>query len=79
MNNSNFNKFSSNALGAIFMMLSMAGFVFNDALMKLVADTVPLFQAILVRGIFACCFMTLLCWYMGAFKVEGGVINALPL
>ena len=77
MNTPSFNRFSSNALGAIFMMLSMAGFVFNDALMKLVADEVPLFQAILVRGIFACCFMVLLCTYMGVFRVEGGVINAL--
>lgn len=68
---------SANALGATFMMLSMAGFVFNDALMKLVAGQVPLFQAILVRGVFACCFMALLCTYMGAFKVEGGPINAL--
>ena len=59
------------------MMFSMAGFVLNDALMKLVAGQIPLFQAILVRGVFACCFMTLLCTYMGAFKVEGGVLNAL--
>ena len=33
---------SSNALGAIFMMLSMAGFVFNDTLMKLVAGDTAL-------------------------------------
>ncbi|MEP1207971.1 MAG: DMT family transporter [Rhizobiaceae bacterium] len=69
--------FSANAMGAIFMMFSMAGFVFNDAFMKLVAGQVPLFQAILVRGIFAICLMTLLCVYMGAFRVEGGVFNAL--
>lgn len=68
---------SANALGAIFMMLSMAGFIFNDTLMKLVASDLPLFEAILVRGIFACFFMTCLCAYMGAFKVEGGIYNAL--
>ena len=59
MHSSSFSNISSNALGAIFMMLSMAGFVFNDALMKLVADEVPLFQAILVRGVFASCFMVM--------------------
>ena len=68
---------SSNALGAIIMMLSMSGFVFNDTLMKLVASDLPLFQAILVRGVFACVFMTILCTYMGAFKVEGGIFNTL--
>ena len=77
MHSSSFSNISSNALGAIFMMLSMAGFVFNDALMKLVADQVPLFQAILVRGVFASCFMVMLCSYMGVFKLDGGVINAL--
>ncbi len=68
---------SANALGAIFMMLSMFGFVFNDALMKLVAHELSLFQAILVRGIFACIFMVVLCQWMGAFRVKGGVVNAL--
>lgn len=68
---------SSNALGAIFMMLSMAGFVFNDTLMKLVAGELSLFQAILIRGVFACLFMTLLCAYMGVFRVEGGVFGVL--
>lgn len=70
-------KLSSNALGAIFMMLSMAGFVFNDTLMKLVAGELSLFQAILIRGVFACFFMILLCAYMGVFKVEGGVFGVL--
>ena len=68
---------SSNALGAIFMMLSMVGFVFNDTLMKLVANDLSLFQAILIRGIFACFFMILLCAYMGVFKVEGGIMHVL--
>ncbi len=77
MNKPSAQNFSSNALGAIFMMLSMAGFVFNDTLMKLVSTDLSFFQAILVRGIFATSFMTLLCAYMGAFKVEGGIFNAL--
>ena len=70
-------RFSPNSLGAIFMMLSMAGFVLNDTLMKLVAHDLPLFQAILVRGVFACGLMAVLCWWMGVFKVKGGVVAAL--
>jgi drug/metabolite transporter (DMT)-like permease len=71
------NSLSSNALGAIFMMLSMAGFVLNDTMVKLVAGDLSLFQAILVRGVFASCFMALLCAFMGAFRVPGGIAKAL--
>lgn len=69
--------FSANTLGAIFMMLSMAGFVLNDTLMKLVAGQLSLFQAILIRGVFACFFMALLCQVLGAFRVKDGILNAL--
>ncbi len=68
---------SGNSLGAIFMMASMAGFVLNDALVKIVLVDLPLFQSILIRGIFACSLMAILCWKMGAFRVEGGAIPAL--
>lgn len=77
MNFPNRHNASANALGATFMMLSMAGFVFNDMFMKLVAHELSLFQAILVRGVFACIFMIVLCRWMGAFSVKGGVVNAL--
>ncbi|MGI9367041.1 MAG: DMT family transporter [Rhizobiaceae bacterium] len=73
--------FSANSLGAIFMMLSMAGFVLNDTLIKLVAGQLSLFQAILIRGVFACVFMAMLCYALGAFRVSsdggGGVWRAL--
>jgi len=49
------------------MMGAMAGFVFNDALMKLVMEDVSLFQAILVRGLFASSFMAVMCLTMGGF------------
>ena len=68
---------SSNSLGAIFMMLSMAGFVLNDTFMKMVAGELGLFQAILVRGVFACILMFALSFYMGAFRIEGGMRQAL--
>lgn len=50
------------------MMGSMAGFVLNDTLMKLVLEDVSLFQAILVRGLFATAFMAALCWFMGSLS-----------
>ena len=59
---------SANALGALFMMGAMAGFVLNDTLMKLVLEDVSLFQAILIRGLFATTFMALLCLAMGGFS-----------
>lgn len=49
------------------MMCSMASFVVNDTIMKLVLQDVPLFQAIVVRGIFAVSFLALLCWQQGLF------------
>lgn len=63
---------SANSRGAIFMMLSMAGFVFNDALMKLVLVDIALFQAIFVRGIFSTLLMVILCWRLGALRLRGG-------
>jgi drug/metabolite transporter (DMT)-like permease len=59
---------STNALGAVFMMGSMAGFVINDTLMKIVLNDLGLFQAILIRGLFATAFMVLLCWAMGSLS-----------
>jgi hypothetical protein len=48
-----------NARGAAIMSLSMAGFVLNDALVKLSFDTLPIYQAILIRGVFATLLLTL--------------------
>jgi S-adenosylmethionine uptake transporter len=42
---------SPNLKGALYMTLSMAGFTLNDACVKLVAETVPLFQIVFLRGI----------------------------
>lgn len=64
-------KLSPNALGATVMMISMAGFVLNDALVKLVLTDIGVFQSIVVRGIFACSLMAILCWKTGAFDNSG--------
>lgn len=70
---------SANALGAIFMMGSMAGFILNDTLMKLVLVDVSLFQAILIRGLFATAFMAILCLIMGSLssvsKIKDNLTN----
>ncbi|MEM7044633.1 MAG: DMT family transporter [Pseudomonadota bacterium] len=53
---------NDNSRGAVFMMMSMAGFIVSDTIMKLVAADLPLFQAIFLRGIFVALLMVLLAW-----------------
>jgi len=48
---------SDNARGAIFMMVSMAAFVCNDTIVKVVSADLPLFPTIFLRGIFASAFL----------------------
>jgi len=60
--------FSDNVRGAIFMMLSMAGFVLNDTLMKSMSADIPMFQAIFLRGIFATLLMGCLAWWQRALS-----------
>ena len=43
-------RFSDNVQGAIFMAVSMLGYVVNDALIKLTFDDLNLYQAIFLRG-----------------------------
>lgn len=57
---------SDNARGALFMSLSMVAFVTNDTLMKTIADQVPMFQVIFIRGIFACAMVIAMAYAMGA-------------
>ncbi len=42
---------SPNLRGALYMTLSMAAFTANDACVKLVAETVPIFQIVFLRGL----------------------------
>lgn len=60
--------FADNLRGAGFMSASMLGFACNDALMKLLAPDVGLFQAILVRSLFAMALIGALAWRFGAFS-----------
>lgn len=44
---------SDNARGAVYMAVSMAAFTLNDTAMKAATQTLPLFQAIALRGVLA--------------------------
>ena len=47
------------------MSLSMAGFVLNDTMIKIVSEDLSLFQAIFLRGLFATAFLALIAWHQG--------------
>jgi len=63
---------SQNLRGSLFMMASMAAFVFNDTSMKALSDELPLFQAIFLRGIATSLMMFALA------KLSGGLKFTLP-
>jgi len=55
-----------NMKGAIFMMVSMAGFVLNDTMIKLVSGDLLMFQTIFLRGVLATVLIALLAHNKGA-------------
>lgn len=57
---------SSNNAGALFMMVSMAGFTINDALVKLASTAMNMGQVMLIRGCFATALIALVAWHAGA-------------
>ncbi len=61
---------SDNLRGAFFMSLAMAGFVLNDTFVKLVSDEVPLFQAVLIRGIMVSTMLAGVALYRGVLSVK---------
>ncbi len=66
--------------GALYMVLAMAGYVFNDAMMKLVANDLSLFQAVLLRGIMVSVLLGLFAWSRGDFaKVRTSLSRPLLL
>ncbi|WP_431298411.1 DMT family transporter [Tabrizicola sp. BL-A-41-H6] len=61
---------SDNARGAILMNIAMAAFTLNDTAMKSAMQSVPLFQAIGLRGIFASVALVLIGWRMGGLSLD---------
>lgn len=59
---------SDNARGAVFMMVSMAAFVCNDTIVKVVSADLPLFPTIFLRGLFAIALLLVLASRRGALR-----------
>lgn len=59
---------SPNTRGALLMTGSMAAFTINDAIVKLVGGTMPLFQLITVRGVFSCIMIYFLAQRLGTMR-----------
>jgi drug/metabolite transporter (DMT)-like permease len=59
---------SSNLRGALFMSVSMVGFTTNDAITKMMANSMNMGQVMLVRGLFATALIALLAWQQGALR-----------
>lgn len=51
------------------MVVSMAGFTTNDALIKIVAESLNVGQVMFVRGLFATGLVILIAWHRGALKM----------
>ena len=66
---------SENIRGAIYMCLSMVGFVFNDAVIKYASTDIGIYQSIFVRGCFAVIIIGAACFYSGAFKNIPGKLD----
>jgi len=61
---------SDNTRGALLMMASMAAFTFNDAFMKSLAGTVPLFQLLFLRGVMTSAMTGGWALKQGAYRVK---------
>lgn len=59
---------NANMRGAVFMMISMAGFVLNDTMIKLISSEIDLYQAVFLRGIMASALLGVLAWHKGALS-----------
>ncbi|WP_294614496.1 DMT family transporter [Roseovarius sp.] len=56
---------SDNITGALLMMASMAAFTLNDALIKMLAGEIPLFQLMFMRGVLTTIAVAIIAWRMG--------------
>ncbi|KJZ18162.1 DMT family transporter [Loktanella sp. S4079] len=60
--------FSENIRGALLMMGGMCAYTVNDAFMKALSDEIPLFEAVLWRGIGAVICLMIMCKLMGQLR-----------
>ncbi|WP_299837999.1 DMT family transporter [uncultured Jannaschia sp.] len=59
---------TDNLRGSVLMMGSMAAFSFNDATIKFLAQGLPTFQIVLLRGVAVTLLIALLAWLTGALR-----------
>lgn len=64
-----------NGRAIVAMFLSTAFFMFNDALLKYTAQTMPLGEIIFLRGVVATSIMAIWCWTSGAFAQGRKLLN----
>lgn len=72
---------SDNLRGALLMMAAMAAFTLSDAMMKAVTETLPLYQAIFLRGLLTVSGLAAIGWARGGLRlrVAGPDTRALAL
>ena len=63
---------NDNMRGSALMVAAMAAFTVNDACMKAVTVTMPLYQAILLRGLLTVAMLLLIARYLGGLKFRLG-------
>src|SRR6056297_3615379 len=62
-------KLPPNIAGSLLMMASMAAFTINDTFVKLVGQTIPLFQLLTLRAILAAAMLLAMAWWLGALRL----------
>ncbi len=60
---------SDNLRGAIYMMVAMAAFTLNDSAMKAATQTLPLWQAIAMRGLLTLIPLAMIGWATGGLRL----------
>lgn len=61
---------SDDMKGSVLMIAAMAAFTLNDACMKAVSETLPLFQSIVLRGTLTAVGLGLIAWRMGGLRLR---------
>lgn len=70
------NRLSGNIQGAILMMVSMAGFTFNDALTRSIPGDVSVYQVMFLRGLMVTSVLFLYVWSRGEMRLRVGARDA---
>lgn len=68
-----------NGRAIVAMFLSTAFFMFNDALLKYTAQSMPLGEIIFLRGLVTTSIMAMWCWFSGAFQNPGRLLHPVVL